>query len=339
MSGLETLRPLTQHKFFIMKEPKIFTLLVFMALIFSGSLSYGQCTPDTTRTWTGNSPSALKTGCVGEMYSDTMYFSFPRDTVVIVPVSLDSYEVSSITRPAWMSYGCNTGSCKWTDYNTQLTADHLFACIVVSGVPDAAYTGDIGAMIIGHASTFLGYQADSALSPFPIVINDAPVSGFTESIVGETATFTDGSSGAASYLWDFGDGNTDSTASPVHTYASSGMYTVCQTVTSSGCSDSTCSILNIVVVGRPGEGELAGMEVFPNPSSGTMTLRGSAGFASEVNIRVLNLSGMEVYSSSSDILSHRFEVSLDLQELPAGMYLIDVQAGDNRALKKIIIQN
>lgn len=50
-------------------------------------------------------------------------------------------------------------------------------------------------------------------------------------------TFTDGSANADSYLWDFGDGSTSTEASPVHTYAMDGTYTVTLTVSALGQDD------------------------------------------------------------------------------------------------------
>lgn len=51
-------------------------------------------------------------------------------------------------------------------------------------------------------------------------------------------TFTNLSTGAATYQWDFGDGNTSTLAAPVHAYSSFGVYTVSLIVTNaSGCSD------------------------------------------------------------------------------------------------------
>ncbi len=41
-----------------------------------------------------------------------------------------------------------------------------------------------------------------------------------------TVTFSNGSQGAASYLWNLGDGITSTLESPVHTYATTGTYTV-----------------------------------------------------------------------------------------------------------------
>lgn len=51
-------------------------------------------------------------------------------------------------------------------------------------------------------------------------------------------SFSNNSTGAVRYLWDFGDGTTDSTANPVHTYSISGSFTVTLIATSiHGCQD------------------------------------------------------------------------------------------------------
>lgn len=52
-------------------------------------------------------------------------------------------------------------------------------------------------------------------------------------------TFTDLSLNAVSYAWDFGDGNSSMTASPVHTYAAAGTYTVSLTITNSEAATDT----------------------------------------------------------------------------------------------------
>ncbi len=51
-------------------------------------------------------------------------------------------------------------------------------------------------------------------------------------------SFVQNSTGAVSYLWDFGDGNTSTLASPTHTYTAPGLYTVTLIATSAnGCAD------------------------------------------------------------------------------------------------------
>ena len=70
-------------------------------------------------------------------------------------------------------------------------------------------------------------------NPPPPVIADftaQPTSG----AVPLTVYFTNLSSGAGSYSWDFGDGNSSSIPSPVHTYTNAGGYSVSLTAVGPG---------------------------------------------------------------------------------------------------------
>ena len=61
------------------------------------------------------------------------------------------------------------------------------------------------------------------------VLIDPPSPDFTDNspvYEGLTMTFTDASTGATSWYWDFGDGNTSTEQNPTHTYAEPGTYTV-----------------------------------------------------------------------------------------------------------------
>lgn len=66
-----------------------------------------------------------------------------------------------------------------------------------------------------------------------------------------TATFTNNTTGAASYFWEFGDSTFSTAASPSHTYTSLGSYDVTLTATSSlGCV-STMKKRNYVRINKP----------------------------------------------------------------------------------------
>jgi len=77
-----------------------------------------------------------------------------------------------------------------------------------------------------------------------------PVANFSFTTSGLTATFTDTSTDTGgtinSYAWNFGDGSSSTTKSPVHTYAASGTYTVSETVTdTAGKSNSKSSSVTV----------------------------------------------------------------------------------------------
>jgi len=65
-----------------------------------------------------------------------------------------------------------------------------------------------------------------------------PVPDFTWTIAGTTVSFSSFAQHAESYWWTFGDGGTDTTANPVHTYAEIGSYRVKLTV-SNDCASRT----------------------------------------------------------------------------------------------------
>lgn len=67
------------------------------------------------------------------------------------------------------------------------------------------------------------------------------------------SNFTDLSTNASSWFWDFGDGANSGLQNPSHSYNQTGDYTVCLTVTSEvGCSETECKTDYIIVDGPSG---------------------------------------------------------------------------------------
>jgi len=98
-----------------------------------------------------------------------------------------------------------------------------------------------------------GFIADIAAAVCPPTFN--PTAAFSASPLNGcaplTVTFTNTSTGANSYHWNFGDGNTDTVLNPTHTYTTAGSDTVTLIVYGSGgCggngTDTVQQIINIV---------------------------------------------------------------------------------------------
>ncbi len=72
------------------------------------------------------------------------------------------------------------------------------------------------------------HQTSCISTQIPVTANalPTPVSTFSATTLGNTATFSSTSQNATAWLWDFGDGNTSILENPVHTYANIGSYTV-----------------------------------------------------------------------------------------------------------------
>ncbi len=68
-------------------------------------------------------------------------------------------------------------------------------------------------------------------------VNSIPTAGFSFAVASNSVTFTNSSTGAASYNWDFGDGATSTLQNPGHTYPATGTYNVRLIAANNGCSD------------------------------------------------------------------------------------------------------
>jgi len=85
---------------------------------------------------------------------------------------------------------------------------------------------------------------------FRVITNgqaSAPTAGFTFDASGDPqVVFTNTSTNATSYLWNFGDGSPlDTTTSPTHSYANNGVFNVCLKAISNIATDSICKNVTI----------------------------------------------------------------------------------------------
>ncbi|MEM9984127.1 MAG: PKD domain-containing protein, partial [Bacteroidota bacterium] len=98
--------------------------------------------------------------------------------------------------------------------------------------------------------------ADTMVRLSYLTVSPSPVANFGSSnpqacSVPWLINFNDASQGSASWLWDFGDGNTANIANPSHLYTQAGFYTVSLiTVGANGCRD-TLTRPNYVQIVRP----------------------------------------------------------------------------------------
>lgn len=81
------------------------------------------------------------------------------------------------------------------------------------------------------------------------VTPSVPACSFSSSLINLSASFNNTTTGGVTYLWNFGDGQTSTSLSPVHNYAIPGTYTVTLTATNA-CGSSTCT-QNITVQNCP----------------------------------------------------------------------------------------
>jgi PKD repeat protein len=162
--------------------------------------------------------------------------------------------------------------------------------------------------------------------------------------------------GTINYVWNWGDGHSDSAATPTHTYAASGLYTVCLHLKDAvGCTSNQCDSMRSsryapttnhttikVISGTLGITEstlLTNINLYPNPSSGMTTLTYSLSKSGPVTITLLDARGRQVMEqvSASDLAVGFHETKFDASSLTQGIYLLRIQTEGATQVKRISI--
>ncbi len=157
-------------------------------------------------------------------------------------------------------------------------------------------------------------------SPITLAFGAVPtaVAAFTTS--GTVVTFTNTSSGATTYSWDFGDQTNSSASNPVHAFAGNGTYTVVLTATNGNCSDTTH--LTVVLSVGIEELETIGQAIlYPNPAQNEVNVGVYLNETTEVSINIYDITGKLVSEGYSGLMnSGENIVKLNTTDLTSGMY-------------------
>lgn len=80
------------------------------------------------------------------------------------------------------------------------------------------------------------------------------------------------------------------------------------------------------------------VKVFPNPSSGVITIAFNQKEKAKTAIKVMDVAGKVVYEENLGKFSGNYNKELDLKEFGAGTYVVEIASGEARTTKKVIIQ-
>lgn len=124
------------------------------------------------------------------------------------------------------------------------------------------------------------------------------------------------------------------------TEAGVGNHTVTYTYTDVyGCINSanhTVSVVNCVGVG---ENKALGLELFPNPTTGLLNINISAHQFNNADLKIIDAIGKEVYHQNNLTIDGTYSATIDLSAQPQGIYFVIINGDDQRASKKIFLNN
>ncbi|MDX1908800.1 MAG: S8 family serine peptidase [Bacteroidia bacterium] len=157
-----------------------------------------------------------------------------------------------------------------------------------------------------------------------------------------TVNFTDQSTNATSWLWDFGDGTTSTLKNPSHTYYYPGIYQVSLLATGPDfCSDATSKTLEatgtyLFNVGIGDElGALGKILVYPNPSKGVFQAEFELARMASAEVEVTDVLGKRVlYLPAADY--YRETLPLDLSQAAKGVYYLRIKLEDRTLVRKLV---
>jgi hypothetical protein len=149
---------------------------------------------------------------------------------------------------AWRNcYLADSTTVLWDPDNLHenIAGEYLAACVIYATIFQTSPIGNSYISFLSNTeATFLQTMASHTVLDSLTAWNIGaftPHAAFIENINSHIVQYTNNSTNATSYLWNFGDGNTDTSKNPVHTYSFTGTYQVTLTV-GNGCITNSTSI-------------------------------------------------------------------------------------------------
>lgn len=136
-------------------------------------------------------------------------------------------------------------------------------------------------------------------------------------------TFTNLSENVDSVYWDFNDGSNSTEFEPAHNYTETGSFVVNLTTYFHSCSQTVSNEINISVLDVLA---LNNQEpnIYPNPTNGILC------------VEVEDFEKTSIYNITGKLVLESNEKTIDISQLPKGVYLIKVFANGIVSNKKIV---
>ncbi|MBN2778383.1 MAG: PKD domain-containing protein [Bacteroidales bacterium] len=181
----------------------------------------------------------------------------------------------------------------------------------------------------------------SERTPVRVFVNEEPIADFNYIANGSIISFTNNSTAADSFVWDFGDETSSTEINPVHIFSESGNYTVKLTA-SSECGTDEFETEIFVETGIQQSNNKT-ISAFPNPASGNIIIESQEKISA---IKVTDISGkiISIFKSDGNKKEmdncEKLEIerkNINISSLKQGIYIVEViDINDNTNIFRII---
>jgi PKD repeat protein len=183
----------------------------------------------------------------------------------------------------------------------------------------------------------LGENEFIITSPEPVVADFSTSADTVYLSLGGTVDFTNISTGAIGYDWDFGDANSSAVMSPSHTYAAVGTYTITMTADNGSALCDAVAIGSVVVAASPvGIDETLannGFLVLQNENG--VALQFELNAVTNLQIDVVNLLGQTVIPTTQQQVKNQTIELSGMTILNPGVYFVVVSYDGKQLTEKV----
>jgi len=215
--------------------------------------------------------------------------------------------------------GIISGGSATVTYNNPSTQDDLL--VTITGYNGIPYQGNVNISSCAGPAANYGFSLNNLVAAF----TDAST----------------GTGGTLGYSWDFGDGaGTSTETSPTYTYASTGTYNVCLTVTDSCGNDQKCKNITITnSVGIESLDERIGLNVYPNPMGEQSAVVFNLEATEEIKLTVFDLLGQETKVLLREVMpAGEHAITLNAADYEKAMYFIRLETSGKVLTKRFVVQ-
>jgi PKD repeat protein len=279
---------------------------------------------------TADAITVTATGDFSLEYTDANGCSASSNTI--------SVNVSDSPIPTISANG-STSICDGTSVTLSAsTADSYAWTFNGAGLPNTTQTIDVTleGLYTVNVTNADACNGVGASAPIFISVNATPTAdaSFTQTNGSYTVQFLNNSTNATSYTWNFGDGNTSTSANPSHTYATGGDFTVVLTATNGDCSNTFTINLTSVAVSENVAFE--DLMVFPNPTENELNIQFSSFDSGIMNATIFNLAGQVVSAEAFAVNAGNMFHTIDTSNLESGVYFVNLSNNTSNITIRVI---
>lgn len=224
--------------------------------------------------------------------------------------------------------------------------------------PNSTYQWYLDGMIIAGATDTLWSATDAGVytldvtnscgtltsNGITVTIATVPTSAITVNdslpmCVGDSALLSSGSTGATQYQWMLDGSNIFGATSAWHYANTPGNY---QLNATNSCGADTSQILVVAhdsscIIGIDNTFLLRQIQLYPNPSNGLIYLEFDGAMIDDMSVSVLDVRGKVVWESNEVQWDNNTQIMLNVEGVPAGVYLLKMQVGNAVGVQRIVI--